>query len=60
MKRGDPVGRADYYLGETLLSSYPICAAEPVEKRTIWLCLKTCLSRWMNVPETSIKIFHFF
>ena len=34
--------------------------AELVEKRTIWLCLKTCLSRWMNVPETSIKIFHFF
>lgn len=60
VKQGDPVGRADYYLGETLLSSYPICAAELVEKRTIWLCLKTCLSRWMNVPETSIKIFHFF
>ena len=57
VKQGDPVGRADYYLGETLLSSYPICAAELVEKRTIWLCLKTCLSRWMNVPETSIKIF---
>ena len=26
VKQGDPVGRADYYLGETLLSSYPICA----------------------------------
>lgn len=60
VKRGDPVGRADYYLGETLLSSYPVCAAESVEKNTVWRCLKKCLSLWLNAPESSIKIFHFF
>ena len=48
VKQGDPVGKADYYLGETLLSSYPVCAGESVEKNTVWLCLKKCLSRWMN------------
>ncbi len=48
VKQGDPVGKADYYLGETLLSSYPVCAAESVEKNTVWLCLKKCLSRWLN------------
>lgn len=48
VKQGDPVGKADYYLGETLLSSYPVCAAESVEKNTVWLCLKKCLSQWMN------------
>jgi D-alanyl-D-alanine carboxypeptidase (penicillin-binding protein 5/6) len=59
VEKGEPVGKADYYLGETLLSSYPVCAAESVEENTVWLCLKKCLSLWMKIPE-STKIFHFF
>lgn len=60
VKKGQPVGKADYYLGDTLLASYPVCAAEPVEKHTVWRCLKICLSRWLKVPTPFVKIFHFF
>lgn len=43
VREGDAVGSADYYLDGELLRSYPICAAETVDRIDFLYCLEKCL-----------------
>lgn len=44
---GTPVGSASYYIGEEMVASYPIYAADSVERIDLIWCLKGCLSSFL-------------